>query len=169
MIYLTTRKEIVMIWVPIIIIIVFGAAAAFWNGISDFMLRTLLPWCKNFLPTLEPLVRTVFRAVDKVMVPIARAIREGWEKLKTWLIGQLAYYERKSVNVYVEKICKYFRTALEGDQSEKIVEEVTTRQINPLEIPDEFRERVLGLEASQINLTKHVDEAAEQIVLEAEG
>jgi hypothetical protein len=152
-----------MSWTRIVIgiaaIFVVGGIIAvlkFWNNIADWMIRSVLPWFKDNLPNLESLVREVFKKIDEVVTPIIQRLRQDWGNLKQWFIGQLVYFERKTSNVYIQKVCSYFRKELETKETE---EYIVTKEINPIDIPAEFREKVIGYIHSKVNTTEHAEEA----------
>lgn len=137
------------------------AVLKFWNNIADWMVKSVLPWFKDNLPILEPLVREVFQRIDAVVTPIIQKLRQDWGKLKQWFIGQLVYFERKTPNVYIQKVCSYFRKELENKD---FVEEYTvTKEINPIDLPADFREQVIGYTHSKVNTTEHAEEAIQKI------
>lgn len=159
--------------IEIIIIGTLGVATlagllCFWNHIADFMLRYALPWLKEVAPNLESVARDLFRHIDRVTVAVIQAVRQGWAQLRKWLIGQLVEYERKSSNVYVQRVITYFRQGLESG-GERNVERTEERTVDVSEIPFEFRDQVIGRDRSRINLTRHVEEAMDQMALKVEA
>lgn len=158
-----------MIWVEIVwkvlAIASIGALLSFWNNFADWMCRSVLPWFEENIPQLKPLVKEVFLKVDSIVTPIIQKLRTNWEELKTWFIGQLVTYERVSPNSYIQRICSYFRKSLEkkGSANTEIIEQKCEKTINPIDIPIEFRDKVLGNTHSKINTTDFADKAIQNM------
>jgi hypothetical protein len=152
----------VIIWVAIGLLT--GAALLkFWNHIADWMIRTILPWFRQNLPEIEPLVRQVFYNIDKALAPMILELRKKWERLKDFFIGQLVEYKRIDPDTYKQKTKNYFRS-----ENGEYIEEVRKRKINPIELPGEFRDKVIGEKHSKINTTEHVETTVKQMDIDTQ-
>ncbi|MBN2603379.1 MAG: hypothetical protein JXA91_04525 [Candidatus Thermoplasmatota archaeon] len=158
-----------MVWVEVfwkvLTIVGIGALLNFWNNFADWMSRSVLPWFEENLPQLKPLVKEVFLKIDSIVTPIIQKLRRNWEELKSWFIGQLVYYERKSPNSYLQRVCSYFRKSIDKklNDKEEIIEQKSEKTINPIDIPVEFRDKILGNTHSKINTTDFTDKAIEKM------
>jgi len=157
-----------MDWIRVVVsiaaILTVGGVVAvlkFWNNLADWMIRSILPWFKSNLPDLEPLVRDIFNKISDLIVPIIQKLRQDWGKLKRHFVGQLIYFERKTPNFYIQKVCSYFRKELEINETYE--EHIVTTEINPIDIPPEFRREIIGHTHSKVNTTEHVDETIENL------
>lgn len=158
---------------PITIIAVsIGIAAAlalkFWNQILRWASDIVFPWMEKYIPWALKDVRRAFDAVDKVVTPLRRAVKQAWQGLRKYLLKQVVDFSRKTsaLNSYawVKKTTTWLIKVLDSGEQVPVKVE-TTSTVEWEEVPDDVREEFLrrNKQKASVDVTELRDKELEQV------
>lgn len=137
-----------------------AATIILWHKILGWAEANVLPWVDEHLPSLSPLVRKAFSAVDKVVVAIRLDVKAAWESLRKVLLKQVATFEQHADNTWQVEVTSWLHTGLENLGPQRDVAEIrTVKQLSFDEVPFDVREQAyrLGQGPYQIDIGRERD------------
>lgn len=139
------------------------AAIAFWHKIMDWAGNVLFPWLERNLQNIAPLVKDAFVWFDQnVAVPVRRAIKNAWKKLREYLLKLAVQFERTSANEWVRRWTGYIIKVLENGRTAPVrfeAEEVVAWDELPPDVRQEWLKR--GMPTHEIDITALRDQQME--------
>ena len=151
-----------MIELAIILGVVAASAivAIYWTKILNWAQKSLMPWVDKNLPELSDAVRTAFVIADKAMSPARAAVKAAWQRVRTYLLKQIAEFEQVSNNSWMLRISSWVRVRLDAMDPAPAVKLIQTEQLISFdELPPEIREQLLrkGETTQRVDVTRAQD------------
>lgn len=117
--------------------IVAGAAVVFfWNEIAGFLVKSFLPWIRENISSVFPLVAGLVNFINKGVVTVRRTIVKAYNWVKTNLLHSSTEY------VLDEKGNAYSTTITVINDNGKVTGTETKRVISKWEMPAEALEQL---------------------------
>ena len=119
-----------------------SVAITFWDQVLLFFQSSILPWINKNLPQLSSIASEALRTLDKVAVTVRRAIKNAWQKLRSWLLKSIIKFSKKTSSVWVKEITSFLIKSFENG-SPQIVKRVEEESVAWDSLPDDVREQFL--------------------------
>lgn len=130
-----------------IIAAIFGVVATvaltLWDKILKWADNSLFPWIEqNLSPNIADSVRGAFAFIDRIAVPIRRAVKQAWENLRQFLLKMVVDFQQKSSSNWIKRVTSYIIRVLSPKKSDKpeVVRVVSEEHIDPDFLPPDVRE-----------------------------
>lgn len=139
-----------------------AVAITYWHRILQWAYDSLFPWFHTHLPFMEEAVRTAFEQADKVAVPVRRAVKEAWKKVRDYLIKLVVNFQRRNASVWVKEVTSWVIRGLETDRPMP-VKLTTTEDVSWEDVPEDIRAEFLQREkrSATIDVTEIRDQELE--------
>jgi hypothetical protein len=116
-----------------------GLALIFWNKIFDIFSEHIMPFLRQHVPSLAPLIQEAFIKVDGAVAKIRRAAKEAWRRVREYIIHAEEVYERTEPGEYTATQTVYSTT----EKPDEIREVKTSRHVNLDDLPPEVRAKIV--------------------------
>ena len=116
-----------------------SAVIALWYRILDWAKESFLPWLRdNFAPNVASAMEDAFIWFDaNVAVPVRRAIKTAWRKLRPHLLKMAVHFEQQSRGKWMKRMTSWVVKVL-GEP--KVVVVKTEEEVNWDDLPPEVKE-----------------------------
>lgn len=156
--------------IPVIVIIAVALGSvtvvlSLWHTVLDWAQQSLFPWIKENIPAIHDSVVSAFTAVDKLAVPLRKAVKKAWEQLRGYLLGQVIELERQSPTQWLRRMTVWLIRELDSGKREA-VKRVSEEVVHPDMLPSEVREEWIrkGNALNQVDVAASRDRELAEMV-----
>ena len=131
---------------------------SFWHHIFDAFTQTILPFLREQLPALAPLVEQAFIQLDGVVARVRAAAREAWRQLREYVFSADEIYERTAPGEYTAT--QHIWTVIDED-AQHVHEVTSTRRVTLDAMPAAIRAKFIKTREAQVDILETRDEEME--------
>jgi len=142
------------------------AIITLWQKILAWAQESFFPWMeKNFVPEVAAAMRLAFTWADKnVAVPMRRAVKAAWQKLRPHLLKMAVHFEQKNHSTWIRRMTSWVVKVLKAPTVTKVE---TEEEVNWDDLPPEVKEVWLknNQKAHDLDITDVRDQQVEALTM----
>lgn len=139
------------------LVLLAGLVIVFWHHIFDIFSEYIIPFLRQHIPALAPLIEQAFIKLDGVVTSVRRAAKEAWRRVCEYVFHAEETYERTAPGEYTAKQTTYATTG----SDDEVREFTTSRRVHLDDLPDEVRAKIVQAQRPRTDILAARDQELE--------